>query len=246
MKQGLLPRRLPLALVRLGLRFPRAVLVGAGLAWVLTAALMSQVRVETDILSLVPEHNPVVQGFKTTIERFGSVDTLLVVLRLEPDQELEPVVAYADALADSLREWDLIDWVEYRLEDPTQTVLPLLNRTTLLLEPDQVRELMVRLDEEHLPGQADMRLQLEGNGVSAPVRRIVRDGDTAVIVQGDEITVDDDADARAVGLRRIEGAGGQRCEGHLLFASERLLLVVDLFVVGDVVTVIRRAREDGH
>ena len=96
MRQGLLPRRLPLLLVRLALRAPRVVLACSAVAWVLAVLLMSQVKVETDIMSLVPEHNPVVQGFKTTINRFGSVDTLLVVLRLEPEQELEPVVAYAD------------------------------------------------------------------------------------------------------------------------------------------------------
>ena len=121
MQQGLLPRRLALALVRVGRRFPRAVLLGALGAWVVAGLAASRLKVETDILSLVPAENPVVRDFTTTIARFGSVDTLLVVVRLEPAGDLEPVLAFTDRLARSLRDWELIDWVEYRIESGAET-----------------------------------------------------------------------------------------------------------------------------
>ena len=73
---------------------------------------------ETDILSLVPRNNPVVEGFRTTIERFGSVDTLLVVIHLEEERPLETTIDFADRLALSLRNSDDIDWVEYRVGPP--------------------------------------------------------------------------------------------------------------------------------
>ena len=89
MSKGLLPRQLPLHLVRFGRLHPRLIAGFAVLAWVLAGVLATRVQVETDILSLVPRDNPVVEGFKTTVERFGSVDTLLVVIHLEETRALE-------------------------------------------------------------------------------------------------------------------------------------------------------------
>ncbi len=106
--RGLLPRRLPLALVRTGRRWPRTVLVLAAVAWVLAGIAARRVGVETDVLSLVPEHNRVVSDFKTTVNRFGSVDMLLAVVRLDRADDPESAVAFADHLAEALRGWELI------------------------------------------------------------------------------------------------------------------------------------------
>jgi predicted RND superfamily exporter protein len=153
MSQGLLPRRLALALVRVGRRFPRAVLLAALGAWLVAGLAATRLDVETDILSLVPAENPVVRDFTTTIELFGSVDTLLVVVRLEQGNDLEPALEFTDRLARSLREWQLIDWVEYQVESSAETAFPLLGHATLLLGPDQIRDLLERLSEDALADQ---------------------------------------------------------------------------------------------
>ena len=155
MNDGLLPRRLPLALVSFGGRHPKTVIAVAMLAWLVAAGLATRLRVETDILSLVPRDNPVVQAFVTTIERFGTVDTLLVVVRIDDGSDLEGVVAFADALALELGQWDLIDWVEYRMSRSAETAVPLLDRSTLFLDPVQVDELLHRLTDDALPVQAE-------------------------------------------------------------------------------------------
>ncbi len=151
---GLLPRQLPLTLVRLGRRAPWTVLGIAAAAWVVATALAFHVRVDTDLLSLVPRDNPVVDNFKTTIDRFGTVDTLLVVVELRPDVGMEAQLAFADRFAASLRASDLIDWVEYRLEDPTETAVPLLDRATLFLDPEELDDLMARLEQRSLVDEA--------------------------------------------------------------------------------------------
>jgi predicted RND superfamily exporter protein len=115
-------------------------------AWIAAGVAASRVAVDTDILSLVPADNPVVQDFKTTIERFGSVDTLLVIVRIDPEKELESVLAFGDVLAESLRDWELIDWVEYRIEGGVAAAAPLLAYAPLLLGPDEVGDLLERLE----------------------------------------------------------------------------------------------------
>ncbi len=161
MSRGLLPRQLPHHLVRFGRLHPRLVVATAVLAWVAAGLLATRVEVETDILSLVPRNNPVVEGFKKTVARFGSVDTLLVVIHLDPERHLETTIDFADSLASSLRDWDLIDWVEYRVDSTAEAAIPLLDRATLFLDPEELDEILAELDDEGLKETAiRLRAQL--------------------------------------------------------------------------------------
>ena len=161
MSRGLLPRQLPLYLVRFGRLHPRGVAFGAALAWIIALLLASRVQVETDILSLVPRDNPVVEGFRTTVERFGSVDTLLAVVHLDQDRSLENSIDFAGRLAENLRDWDDIDWVEYRVDSTAEAAVPLLDRATLFLEPEELDDVLDGLDDEGLEATAvRLRAQL--------------------------------------------------------------------------------------
>ena len=161
MNRGLLPRQLPLHLVRFGRLHPRSIVVAAVLAWIAAGLLASRVEVETDILSLVPRNNPVVEEFKKTVAKFGSVDTLLVVVHLDPERPLEASLDFADRLASSLRDWDLIDWIEYRVDSTAEAAVPLLDRATLFLDPEELEEVLAELDDEGLEETAiRLRAQL--------------------------------------------------------------------------------------
>jgi predicted RND superfamily exporter protein len=126
------------------------VVVGAVVAWLAAGFGAFRVRVDTDILSLVPTDNPVVKAFKTTIERFGSVDMLLIVVRIDPDRDFDSILSFSDQLATSLREWDLIAWIEYRIEAGADTAAPLLDRAPLFLKPGDLDAVLGRLQEDAL------------------------------------------------------------------------------------------------
>ncbi len=171
MSRGLLPRQLPIHLVRIGRRYPRVVVFAAALTWIIALLLASRVQVETDILSLVPRNNPVVEGFRTTVERFGSVDTLLVVIHLEEGRPLESSIDFADRFARNLRDWEVIDWVEYRVDSTAEAAVPLLDRATLFLEPDELDEMLDGLDAEGLKETA-VRLRAQ---LMAPQSLVTKD-----------------------------------------------------------------------
>ncbi len=138
MSGRILPKRIPAWLLTQGVRRPRIVIF-LGIAAVVAAVLLGfRVRVETDVLSLVPQHDPVVRAFKTTVERFGSVDLLLGVVEVPKDEGLDEALPAADLLAEELRGSHLIQWVEYRLESPEVTLLPLIDRGTLFLTPQEL------------------------------------------------------------------------------------------------------------
>jgi len=159
--QGLLPRQLPLLLVRIGRLHPRLVVALAIVAWLVAGLLASRVEIETDILSLVPRDNPVVEEFRTTVERFGSVDSLLVVIHLEAGRPIEDTLGFAERVAESLRDWELIDWVEYRVDSTAEAAVPLLDRAMLFLDPSELDELLSGLDDQGLSETAArLRAQL--------------------------------------------------------------------------------------
>lgn len=154
MSGRLLPRRLPLVLVRIGRRFPKSVIALSLATWLVAGILASRLDVETDILSLVPQNNQAVEAFKSTIERFGTVDTLLVVVRLGPEDQLEQDLAFADHLAANLQSWEMIEWVEYRVDNSIEIIEPLLDRALLFMEPEEVEAVIAGLHDAGLEERA--------------------------------------------------------------------------------------------
>jgi len=159
----LLPRSLPLALVRIGRDRPRTVLVLAVLVWIAAGLLVSRIRVETDILSLVPADNEVVDQFKTTIDRFGTVDTLVGVVFLRGPAEHDADLSFVDHLVTELQHSDSIEWVEGHMENRLELLSPLLDRSLLLMKPRDVDTLLESLEGDGLPERArEIRAQLLG------------------------------------------------------------------------------------
>lgn len=154
MSGRLLPRRLPLALVRIGRTWPRTVLFLAVLSWILAALLASRVKIETDILSLVPRDNPVVENFETTIDRFGTVDTLVCVLQLHGYDRRDGDLSFADHFSRELKASKSIEWVEGHMDTSLQLLAPLLDRSLLLMDPVQLEKFLGDLQGEGLDRKA--------------------------------------------------------------------------------------------
>ncbi|MEM8960171.1 MAG: MMPL family transporter [Acidobacteriota bacterium] len=150
----MLPHRFSLALVRLAARRPHAVLLSAAAAAVVALVLALGVRIDTDLLSLIPADNPAVDDFRVTVERFGSTDLFLAAVVVE-DGQLEPALAYADALAGALRASERIDWVEYRLQDLSEALAPMLRWAPLFMTETELESFLDRLRPEALDLRAE-------------------------------------------------------------------------------------------
>ncbi|MEL7059586.1 MAG: MMPL family transporter [Acidobacteriota bacterium] len=119
-------------LVRTAVRRPWAVVLASLGLFVLAAFATTRVRVETDLLALVPEHDRVVSDYRDTLERFGSTDLLLVSVELGEDREA--AYAFADQLAEALRASSSIAWLEIRLDDLQRALPDLVPLSPLYLE----------------------------------------------------------------------------------------------------------------
>src|SRR2546426_5370296 len=116
---GFLSRIERFALRRYGLVFAVAMALTALTAWFGT-----RLKLDTDILSMLPERNRTVDVFKRSVRDFGSLDYYVILLEAPEDRpassggaSAEDYEEFADEFAGRLAKLDDIEYVEYRFDE---------------------------------------------------------------------------------------------------------------------------------
>ena len=149
----------------------RAVFVVAAVLAVLCVSSATTLRFDTEILNLLPEDDPVVTTFRSTIEDFGSLDYLLVLVRLPEDQPLDPYLSFVDELGSSMEALEEIDYVEYDVGELLELIEFFSANLFVYLDEEGREEVGRRLTDDGLKLQvAELRRSL-----SSPQALVLRD-----------------------------------------------------------------------
>lgn len=153
---------LPRALVRLGRRYPKAVLACTAVVIVSGVVLGTRLKFETDVLNLMPRRDPVVSEFKRVLQNFGSLETLLIAVPVDGEEQLETSLALVDALAAEMQRSPYLSRVEAHLEDPVKLADTVLRHAVLFLDQQGLDALRERLTPAGLAARAsDIRAALD-------------------------------------------------------------------------------------
>jgi len=153
---------LPRALARLGNRHPWPVLVGVAVVIAGGVLLGTRLKFETDVLNLMPRHDPVVNQFKQILEDFGSLETLMFAVSVKSEDDLDRSLALVDALAPELRGSPYLAQVDAQLADPVKLAETVLRHAVLFLDEEGLSALQERLTSEGLAARAaDIRAALD-------------------------------------------------------------------------------------
>jgi predicted RND superfamily exporter protein len=136
--------------------------------------LVSRLEFDTDVLALLPKNDPAVEAFRDALETFGSVDYLLVVVRIPEGALLEPYEAFVGELGDRLVGLEQFLEVEYKLGDLEEMLATLLPAAPLFLEPAQLEELGGRLTDERLEQRAKELKRLVSTPQSLATKNVVK------------------------------------------------------------------------
>lgn len=117
-------------------------------------ALASRLRFDTDITSLLPRNDPVVDTFLATLEDFQSADYLLVAVRVPEGAVLDPYEGFVDRLGERLLELPVFESVEYRLADTEELLRELYPKAVLFLDRDGRAALERRLSDHGIRERA--------------------------------------------------------------------------------------------
>ena len=171
----------------------RAVFVIAAALAGLSVASATTLRFDAEILNLLPEDDPVVTTFRSTIEDFGSLDYLLVLVRLPEDQPLDPYLEFVDELGSSMQALDEIHYVEYNVGE-------LLELAELF-----AAHVFVYLDER---GREEVARRLSEDGIRLQVAELRRGLATPQALALRDLTLLDPLDIHEVLLEQIALARG--------------------------------------
>ncbi|REJ79874.1 MAG: hypothetical protein DWQ36_01155 [Acidobacteria bacterium] len=141
--------------------WPRIFVVSA-VVLATSLALTARLEVDTEILNMLPQDDPVVQRFRETLEVFGSLDVLLVVVEIPQGAVLEPYLSFADALAPRLEELEEIEYVDFNIGEIEDLVAEFFPNAFLFLDGDGREQLAERLSDPAIRERAvELRRQLQ-------------------------------------------------------------------------------------
>jgi predicted exporter len=139
--------RLAERLADLALRRHRAVFVAALVVAALAALAATRLRFDPDILSLVPQDNPVVNDFRRVLESMGTIDYHLVVIEVPKGRDAADYEPLIDALGAGYRALPEVRGVQYRLPDPVSLIDQVLPQAFLLLTPAELERVGASLTD---------------------------------------------------------------------------------------------------
>jgi len=204
----------------------------------LAGSLGTRLRLDTDILDMVPRGNPKVGAFKSSLEDFGGIDYLVILVEAPEGESAEDYHEFADAFAEKLRSLPDVVSVEYRL-GANQALLDLFRKyALLLLPPDELPDLEKKLTNAGIRAAVaeDKRI------LASPTAALLKD-----LVRQDPLGI-----GRLIASRLIGGSQGLRLnpvDGYYMSEDGSALLMLvkprrssqDLRFTADFVARVRQA-----
>jgi len=151
----------------------RAVFVAFGIATAISLALLTRLSLDTDLLNLLPQEDEVVGTFRETMERFGTIDYLLVVVRVPEGEVLAPYQTHADRLAERMGELPEVGSVEYRLGDTEELLAELYPKAALFLDEAGRAGVEERLSDEGIRRRVAEMRRLVGTPQGTAAKRLL-------------------------------------------------------------------------
>ncbi len=177
--------------------------------------LASRLQVDTEVLNLLPQDDPVVRTFREALSDFGSLDVLLVVVRIPKGEVPDPYLDFADGLGKELEALSEIGSVDYRAPDLEVLVEEHFPSALLFLDEKELREVASRLDDDGIrarAGEVRRLLETPESLATAPLLRLDPLGISASFL---------DRAAASQGALDVDWASG-----YLLSADRSMLLLI--------------------
>jgi uncharacterized protein len=149
-------------LARLARRRYRVIFAVFAVLVVLSAAAISRLSFDTDVLNLLPRREPAIDSYVQMLRDFGSGAFLLVAVELPEGAVPEPYESLADDLAANLAKLPEIKSVQHRLGNPEELLATFFPKSVLFLDAAGRRELEARLGDAAIRRRvSELRRQLQ-------------------------------------------------------------------------------------
>jgi len=132
----------------------KLVFAGALVLFAVATWLGARIKIESDVLNLIPRGNRQVDTFREALHEFGSIDYLIVLLEAGPDEGADEIEDFADSFAEKLRAREsLVESVEYRFQPDAKFMSLFSENALLFLPPEQLGKIADKLSDEAIRRQ---------------------------------------------------------------------------------------------
>ena len=151
-------------------------LAGLAVASVVLLFVLKPAHIDSDILALLPQRDPVVQDFRVAMADFKSLDYLFVLVETKDPKEhpIESYEDFADAFAEDLRKNPRVEGVEYRLQDYEPVIREMLPDTLLYLRPGDLPEVAQKFGDAQVLRQMENNRKLLSNPASLITKQLIQ------------------------------------------------------------------------
>jgi predicted RND superfamily exporter protein len=126
----------------------KAVFAGSLIVFLVSSWLGSRIKIESDVLNLIPKGNRQVDTFRDALHEFGSIDYLIVLLEAGKDEGADEIEDFADAYAEKLRAREgVVASVEYRFQPDAKFMSLFTENALLFVRPDQLPTIAEKLTD---------------------------------------------------------------------------------------------------
>ncbi len=139
-----------------------------------TLPVVMRLRVDPDVLNLLPQSGPAVRAFRTYLSVFGSFDRVYVVFEVPEGESIDDYAPLVDRYAELLRREPEIARVDTQLFDPGKDWSYVFDHVFMLLGPEATAGALARLAAGDMIGdlaRARDRLRLPSPAIKALVRQ---------------------------------------------------------------------------
>ena len=191
--------------------------VFAAMAALVLVALfgVSRIRFDTEVLNLLPQDDPLVKTFREVLAEFGSLDYLLMVVRVPEGVVVDPYLELADELAPRLEALDEVAFVDHQIGDLDELIEEFFPQAFLFLDDEGRRQ----VEEKLTPAAIERRVVELRRHITSPQSLALR-----------ELLLVDPLGLAEVFFDRIAagqaGVGIDWSRGYFLSRDRRLLLLL--------------------
>jgi hypothetical protein len=203
------------SLTDLLLRRPRAVLLVALAIVIAGGALATRLRLDPDVLNLIPRGNREVNEFRDLLKETGTLDFHVIVVELPQGSEPATYFPLLDGIGEQLARSQKMESVTWKLPDPFELIDKVVPYSMLILTPQQLEVVKQKLSDEGIRESVERNRALLQTPQSSMLKQLVRV---------------DPFNLAPVYMDKMQGAGGglkiDLSSGYYLSSDRRAAIII--------------------
>jgi len=136
-------------------RFHKYIIIASGILTLVAIGLIAQLKLDLNLLSILPSDNPSVRTFFEVSEDFGIQSVLIALVEVAPDWSRRKSESFVDLLAKNLRQSKLINEIEHKSGESqlAPLVQTLMEHIPLILKSSDLEKLALQLSDAEIHRQ---------------------------------------------------------------------------------------------